>query len=90
MATALNNISGFQQTKEMTRVTLNGWDGKSYEGEGRNLRVWSNPIFQEKKFVRVDFREKGCKPTVCFHEVTSKKHPVSGETIAEFFESIHE
>lgn len=86
--TELKNISGFQQTKEMARVTLNGWDGKSYEGEGRNLRVWINPAHPDKKFVRVDFREKGCKGAICFHEITEEKHPVSGVVKAEYFCSI--
>lgn len=83
--TALKNINGFQQTKEMARVTLSGWDGKSYNGEGRNLRVWTNPAHPAKKFVRVDFHEQGCKGAICFHEITEAKHPESGEVKAEFF-----
>lgn len=81
----LKNIHGYQQTREMAFVTLSGWDGKSYHGEGRNLRVWVNPLYPDKKFVRVDFSERGCKGAICFHEITREKHPESGVAKAEFF-----
>lgn len=89
MATALKNIAGFQQTKEMAHVTLSGWDGKSYDGEGRNLRVWTNPMHPGKKFVRVNFR--GGIPAytaTCFHLITDEKHEKSGVTKAEFYTDV--
>lgn len=81
----LKNIKGFQQTREMAFVTLSGWDGKSYNGQGRNLRVWTNALYPDKRFVRVDFHKHGCKSAICFHEVTTDRHSESGVFKAEFF-----
>lgn len=87
MAT-LKNIAGFQETKEMVTVTLNGWDGKTYNGEGRNLRVWTLASEPGKKFVKVNFSygRKGQVP--CFHILTGHKHEVTGVEIAEFYYSV--
>lgn len=88
MATELTNIAGFQQTKEMAHVTLSGWDGKSYDGEGRNLRVWTNAMHPGKKFVRVNFTGGSYGSVTCFHLITEERHEKSGVTKAEFFTDI--
>lgn len=77
MAT-LKKIGCFTQTKEMAFVTLNGWDGKSYNGEGRNLRVWVDD--KGNKFVKLMY-----KGSSYFHIITNEIHPKSGVVIAEFF-----
>lgn len=48
MAT-LKNIAGFLQTNDCANVTLDGWDGKSFHGEGRHLRVWTLKSEPEKE-----------------------------------------
>lgn len=88
MATNLKNIGGFQQTTEMAHVTLNGWDGKSYDGEGRNLRVWVHPMHPGKKFVRVNHYSRSYGSIPCFHLITGEKHEKSGVVMAEFFTDV--
>lgn len=45
----------FFKTKESIRFTFNGWDGKSYDGESRNAKVYrtSIPGFEEVRLVKV-------------------------------------
>lgn len=69
----LKNIDGFQETTETVLVTMGGWDGKSYDGEGRKRRVW---IRDGKKYVRCNFKGR----ETVFHEILSSKHPKSGIT----------
>ena len=69
------------KTNRKVRVTFAGWDGKSYNGEGRNLTVYKHPNMPDRDFVRGSF--KGDR---CYHMVTDKKHPVSGEREVEFFD----
>lgn len=71
----------FIKTSRKVRVTFAGWDGKSYGGEGRTLTVYKHPNMPDKDFVRASF--KGDR---CYHMVTDKKHPVSGERMVEFFD----
>ena len=79
MATYSNDF--FIKTNRKVRVTFAGWDGKSYNGEGRTLTVYKHPNMPDKDFVRASF--KGDR---CYHMVTDKKHPVSGEREVEFFD----
>lgn len=44
---------GFIKTKEKMEVTFNGWDGKSYHGETRNMAVWVSEHHANKKFVNL-------------------------------------
>lgn len=87
MAT-LKTIKNFRQTTEMATVTFCGWDGKTYDGEGRNLRVWLNAEHPGKRFVRCNFRSEGYGTVTCFHLLTGKAHPQTGVEIAEFFTDI--
>ena len=45
----------FTKTKESVRLTFNGWDGKSYNGESRNAKVYrtSIPGYEEVRFIKV-------------------------------------
>ena len=45
----------FTKTKESIRFTFNGWDGKSYDGESRNAKVYRTSIegFEEVRLVKV-------------------------------------
>lgn len=71
----------FVETKKKVRVTFSGWDGKSYNGEARICKVYVNQNLNNgKEYVRAYF--KGCR---CYHLITDKKHPVSGERMVEFF-----
>ncbi len=67
------------KTNRKVRITFSGWDGKSYNGEGRNLTVYKHP-FIDGDFVRGYF--KGDR---CYHKVTDRRHPVSGELEVDFF-----
>lgn len=76
----------FVKTGKMARVTLGGWDGKSYDGEARNLAVFVHPMHPGEEFIRLMYRGSRC-----YHRITDRKHPISGETEVEFytyFESI--
>ena len=48
----------FTKTKESIRFTFNGWDGKSYDGEARNARVYRTDIegFEDVKLIKVGKR----------------------------------
>jgi len=69
----LETIGGFTETKEKITVTFGGWDGKSYDGEGRTLNVWIHCAQPGKQFVlagRGKYRS--------FHLVKATTHPKSG------------
>lgn len=61
----------FFQTKERIRFTFNGWDGKSYDGESRNARVYRTniPGYEEVRLVKVG---KGLHYIEEDHEVLEK------------------
>ena len=67
------------KTNRKVRVTFGGWDGKSYNGEARNLTVYNHPLMAGD-FVRGMFRGSRC-----YHKVTDRRHPKSGEREVEFF-----
>lgn len=73
----LKNINGFQETKEMVTITFDGWDGKSYNGEGRNMRVW---MMNNEKFVKASYLG-----SICFHKILDEVHPISGINQVEYF-----
>jgi len=69
----LETIGGFTETKEKITVTFGGWDGKSYNGEGKTLSVWTHRAHPGKQFVlagRGKYRS--------FHEVLTTNHTKSG------------
>lgn len=80
MATFSND--NFVATKKMATVTFSGWDGKSYNGEARNMRVYTNPEQPGKEFVRALTR--GNK-VLTYHLITSELHKVSGVKKVQFF-----
>ena len=45
----------FTKTRESIRFTFNGWDGKSYDGESRNAKVYRTdlPGYEEVRLVKV-------------------------------------
>lgn len=45
----------FTKTKESVRFTFNGWDGKSYDGESRNAKVYRTnlPGFETVRLIKV-------------------------------------
>ncbi len=45
----------FTKTRESIRFTFAGWDGKSYDGESRNAKVYRTNIkgYEEGRFIKV-------------------------------------
>ncbi len=45
----------FTKTAESVRFTFNGWDGKSYDGESRNAKVYRTNIagYEDIRFIKV-------------------------------------
>ena len=45
----------FTKTRESIRFTFNGWDGKSYDGESRNAKVYRTNIagYEDIRFIKV-------------------------------------
>ena len=45
----------FTKTAESVRFTFNGWDGKSYDGESRNAKVYRTNIagYEGIRFIKV-------------------------------------
>lgn len=72
--------SNFQATNKKARVTFNGWDGKSYDGEAVNRTIHINPNLPGKQFVVA--YNKGWK---CYHLITEKLHPNTGANIVECY-----
>lgn len=87
MAT-LRNIGGFQETNKRIKVTLSGWEGKSYNGESFSRAIWTHPLNPDKQFVMVPHYSKAYGRIPCFHEVTGERHEKSGELKAEFYTDI--
>ena len=75
------NDTEYQATSEMAHVTLDGWDGQSYNGEGRNLRVYTKASCPGAKFIRLPFNGSRC-----YHKLINEFHPKSGVQMVEFFE----
>ena len=73
----------FVKTSKKVRITFGGWDGKSYNGEGRNMVVYKHPNMPDKEFVRGHFG--GAR---CYHLVTDKLHHKSGERTVVFFTNV--
>ena len=47
--------SFFTKTKEKVTFTFGGWDGKSYDGESRNAKVYRTDLegYEDARFVKV-------------------------------------
>ena len=71
----------FIATKEKVTFTFNGWDGKSYDGESRNARVYrtSIPGFETVRLVKVG---KGLhyilEDRMVTEKATGEQHPEAG------------
>ena len=71
----------FTKTRESIRFTFNGWDGKSYDGESRNAKVYRTnlPGFEEVKLIKVG---KGLhyidEERQITEKATGEKHPEAG------------
>ena len=71
----------FTKTRESIRFTFNGWDGKSYDGESRNAKVYRTnlPGFEKVKLIKVG---KGLhyidEERQITEKATGEKHPEAG------------
>ena len=68
----------FTKTREKVRFTFNGWDGKSYDGEARNARVYRTnlPGYKEVKLIKVG--KHLCyidEESLVTEKATGEKHP---------------
>ena len=61
----------FTKTRESIRFTFHGWDGKSYDGESRNAKVYPTNLtgFEEVRLIKVG---KGLHYIEEDHEVLEK------------------
>ena len=61
----------FTKTRESIRFTFHGWDGKSYDGESRNAKVYRTniPGFEAVRLIKVG---KGLHYIEEDHEVLEK------------------
>ena len=70
--------ANFTKTRESIRFTFNGWDGKSYDGESRNARVYRTnlPGYEAVRLVKVG---KGLhyidEESLVTEKATGEKHP---------------
>ena len=69
---ALAQANGFTKTNDKVTFTFNGWDGKSYNGEGQTKPVYTK---NSKRFV---LAYSAAYKVYIAHELTGKFHPVSG------------
>ncbi len=68
----------FTKTTESVRFTFNGWDGKSYDGESRNAKVYRTNLkgYEEGRFIKVG--KHLCyidEESSILEKATGKKHP---------------
>ena len=82
MATFSND--SFVKTNKMVTITFSGWDGKSYNGETCNLRLYTHPQHPGKQFVRTDESVQGNRVRV-YHVLTGKNHKISGAPKVQVF-----
>ena len=75
-------IGMFTQTNEKIEVTLGGWDGKSYNGEGVNLRIWTSRNHPGEKFVKTSHYGG------VFHKVLNEKHEKTGLNRVTYFADV--
>lgn len=84
--------NSFKETKEKVDITMGGWDGTGYNGEGKKMNVWVSETAPGKKFVckwmpryqeycllAVDFdakHEVSNLPTVSFYNSFSSEYMV--------------
>ncbi|GHU71349.1 hypothetical protein FACS1894184_18050 [Clostridia bacterium] len=73
----------FTKTNDRIRATLNGWDGKSYEGEGTTRNVYTLAHKPDAKFIRAYNRPH---KVYCYFIVTDERHSKSGEFMAEYYD----
>lgn len=71
----------FTKTKESIRFTFNGWDGKSYNGESRNAKVYRTniPGYEEVRFIKVG--KALCyidEESMIIEKATGEAHPEAG------------
>lgn len=71
----------FTKTKESVRFTFNGWDGKSYNGESRNAKVYRTniPGYEEVRFIKVG--KALCyidEESKILEKATGEAHPEAG------------
>ncbi len=68
----------FTKTAESIRFTFNGWDGKSYDGESRNARVYRTDLagYEKARFIKVGkhlcYIEGG---SMILEKATGERHP---------------
>ncbi|GHU77018.1 hypothetical protein AGMMS49992_23770 [Clostridia bacterium] len=71
----------YQKTNIRIRATLNGWDGKSFNGEAVSRNVYTIDNLPGARFVRVySQKHNGYN----YFYITNQRHPVSCELIAKF------
>lgn len=68
----------FTKTRESIRFTFNGWDGKSYNGEARNAKVYRTdlPGYENVKLIKVE--DHLCyidEESLVTEQATGEKHP---------------
>lgn len=72
----------FTKSKEKMVVTMGGWDGTGYDGEGKARQVYTSNWNPGKKFVK----GRGSHGVWCFCLVREDQpHEVSGLPTAEYF-----
>ena len=70
--------SFFTKTKEKVTFTFGGWDGKSYDGESRNAKVYRTNIagYEDIRFIKVG--KHLCyieEDRMITEKATGKQHP---------------
>lgn len=71
----------FTKTKERMVVTMGGWDGTGYDGEGKARQVYVSNWYPGKKFVKA----RGSHNVWCFCVISGKPHRISGLPEADYF-----
>ena len=81
----MRQIQNFKETSKKVEITMTGWDGTGYNGEGKKMNIWTNDRMPEAVFVckwMPEYQEY-CVLKVDF----DNKHEKTGLPQVDFFDS---
>lgn len=75
----------FYETTQKILVTFGGWDGKSYNGEGRLMNVWRNDMHPD-----IEFFLAGRGKYRSFHTLDRRHHEISGLPTVQYHTDVND
>lgn len=81
----MKRLGNYRETSRKVEFTMSGWDGTGYQGEGKKMNIWVNPLKPEGIFV---CRYMACYKKWCVLKICKEQlHEISGLPIAFYEDS---